>query len=258
MWQEWLFYWVSPFVVALELWLAAIIALAFARRRLALVLSITGFVGLWIGSMPLAADALGAMLESRYSALTADATPSADAIVLLGGALATAQPPQRPTFILGASSTRIVHAAALFRAGKAKWIVIAAGNRPDHPGDEIEADAIAQFLGQLGVPDSAIRREKESRTTRENAANVRPILEQLGARRVLLVTSALHMPRALKTFEKVWGPTNIQLIPAVTDVRIVSRREAPWKLWFPSLDALLSVTKSLKEFAGLAAIAIIR
>jgi uncharacterized SAM-binding protein YcdF (DUF218 family) len=190
--------------------------------------------------------------------LRASDLPSADAIIVLGGAVTPAQPPERPTFVLGESSTRVLHAAALYRAGKAKWIVVAAGNRPGNVRQQTEADAIAEFLMQLGVPDSAIKRERASRTTRENAANAKPILQALGAHRVLLVTSALHMPRALKTFEKMWGPTDIQLIPAVTDVRVVPEGNAGPRMWLPSLEALLSVTKSLKEFAGSAAVEIIR
>jgi uncharacterized SAM-binding protein YcdF (DUF218 family) len=107
------------------------------------------------------------------------------------------------------------------------------------------------------VPRAAILAEGESRTTRENARNVKPILERLGARRVLLVTSAQHMPRAVKTFAKVWGPTGPQLIPAVTDVNGPPSLLSPWELWLPSLEALLSVTKSIKEFAGMAALTII-
>jgi uncharacterized SAM-binding protein YcdF (DUF218 family) len=223
-----------------------------------MMLSIIGFAGLCLCSLPVVAHALGSMLESQYPALRASDLPNADAIVVLGGALTPAQPPERPTFVLGESSTRILHAAALYRAGKARWIVVAAGNRPGHVRQQPEADAIAEFLMQLGVPDSAIKRERASRTTRENAANAKPILEALGAHRVLLETSAMHMPRALKTFETVWGPTDIQLIPAVTDVRMVPSDRERLRMWLPSLDALLSVTKSLKEFAGLVAVAIIR
>jgi uncharacterized SAM-binding protein YcdF (DUF218 family) len=203
------------------------------------------------------ADALASSLESRYPAVAPEATPAADAIVVLGGALVGARPPARPTFMLVPSSSRVVHAAALYRAGKAKWVVIAAGNRPDHQHDQVEADAIAEFLVQLGVPAAAIRKEGASRTTRENAANVLPLLQSLNARRVLLVTSAAHMPRAVKTFTKMWGHANIELIPAVTDVRVLPGGEQSVKVWLPSPDSLLSVTKSLKEFAGMAALAII-
>lgn len=132
MWQEWAFYWVSPFTLALEMWFAATVALWFSRRRLALALSTIGLAGLWVASMPIVADGVTRILESRYPALTPEATPAGDAIVILGGAVAGAQPPERPTFVLGASSTRVVHAAALYRAGKAKWIIVTGGNRPGH------------------------------------------------------------------------------------------------------------------------------
>jgi uncharacterized SAM-binding protein YcdF (DUF218 family) len=258
MWQEWALYFFSPFFLAMALWFAATVAMSAGRRRLSMMLSIIGLAGLWLASMPVVAHALGSRLERQYPALRAADLPSADAIVVLGGAVTPAQPPERPTFALGESSTRILHAAALYRAGKAKWIVVAAGNRPGYARQQTEADAIAEFLMQLGVPDSAIKRERASRTTRENAANVKPILDALGVHRVLLVTSAMHMPRALKTFETVWGPTDIQLIPAVTDVRMVPTDGSGLRMWLPSLEALLSVTKSLKEFAGTAAIEIIR
>lgn len=258
MWQEWVFYWLSPFILALQLWLAAIVCLGLARRRLALVLSVVGFAGLWAGSTPVLADWMTGTLEAQYPAMAPEASPTADAVVVLGGALAVAAPPARPTFILGQSATRIWHAAALYRAGKARWIVIAAGNRPEHEHLQPEADAIAEILGKLGVPATAIKRDTRSRTTRENAANVQPILQALGARRVLLVTSAFHMPRAMRTVEAAWSQSGIEVIPAATDVRVLPQSSPTFKLWLPSLDALIDVTKALKEFAGMAALAIIQ
>lgn len=51
-----------------------------------------------------------------------------------------------------------------------------------------------------GVPEEAILLESESGTTYENALYNRGLLEAHGLKRVLLVTSAWHMPRALATF----------------------------------------------------------
>jgi uncharacterized SAM-binding protein YcdF (DUF218 family) len=159
--------------------------------------------------------------------------------------------------VLGQASTRVWYAAALYRAGKAPWIVVAAGNRPAHANEQVEADAIAQFLIQLGVPERAILLERSSQTTRENARNSLPVLRRLGAKRVLLVTSAIHMPRAMQTFVTVWGRPAPELIPAVTDVHGGPTNAPTWELWLPSLDGLLSVSRCLKEFAGLASLAII-
>jgi len=257
MWQEWAFYWLSPFTLAMLGWLAAGALFFMKRQRAAAWVASIAFVGLWLGSTPAIAELSLDLLEGQYPALTPEATPAADAIVLLGGALVGARPPQRPTFTLGPASSRIWHAAALYRAGKAKWIIVAAGNVPRFRDHQAEADAIADILVDLRVPPEAIIRETTSRNTRENARNTWPLTQKLGVNRVLLVTSAQHMRRALQTFVTVWGEGAPELIPAVTDVRGGSEDSSALKLWLPSLDALITVTKSLKEFAGLAALAII-
>jgi uncharacterized SAM-binding protein YcdF (DUF218 family) len=251
-------YFLSPLSASLFLWLASGICWMLARRRVAVALASTGFVLLWLCSMPWLADRLVTNLESRYPALAPQATAAADGMIVLGGAVAGAKPPQRPTITLGPASSRVWHAAALYRSGKARWVVVAAGNRPERAAEQVEAAAIREMLVQLGVPASAILEEGTSRTTRENARNALTIVQRLGARRVLLVTSATHMPRAMQTFEKVWGPSAPELIPAVTDVKGTQDRLSPLELWLPSLDALLSVTRCLKEFAGMAQLAIIR
>jgi uncharacterized SAM-binding protein YcdF (DUF218 family) len=251
-------YLLSPLSTALLLGAAAAASRLFGWRRIALVLASAGFVLLWACSTPWLADRLQADLENRYPAFTPDATPAADAILVLGGAVGGAKPPERPTPVLGPAASRVWHAAALYRAGKARWVVVAGGNRPEHASEQIEAEAITQMLVQLGVPRAAIVRDGESRTTRENARNVKPILERLGARRVLLVTSAQHMPRAVRTFATVWGTSGPQLIPAVTDVKGPAERLGGPEVWLPSLEALLSVTRSIKEFAGMAALTIIQ
>jgi uncharacterized SAM-binding protein YcdF (DUF218 family) len=251
-------YFLSPLSAALFLGLLAGVCRLLGRRRAALGIVLAAFGLLWACSMPWLARTLVANLEGRIAALTPQATPPADAILVLGGAVAGAKPPERPTLRLSRASTRVWHAAALYRAGKARWVVVAAGNRPEHGSEQVEADAIMEMLVQLGVPREAIVVERASRTTRENARNVLPALRRLGIRRVLLVTSAVHMPRALQTFARVWGAGAPELIPAVTDISGRADGLPSWELWLPSLEALLSVTNSLKEFAGMAALAIIR
>jgi uncharacterized SAM-binding protein YcdF (DUF218 family) len=152
---------------------------------------------------------------------------------------------------LNGASSRVWYAAELYRAGKAKWIVVAAGGQREFANEQVEADAIAEMLTVLGVPASAIKLDPQSRNTRENAANARTLLAQLGANRVLVVTSAQHMSRAVKTFRKVWANSDIELIPAPTDVEITQTRNT-LLLWIPSPNALVSVSKALKEYAGMA------
>jgi uncharacterized SAM-binding protein YcdF (DUF218 family) len=249
-------YLLSPLTLALGLWLLALLCLARGRRTIAVWLASIALVGLWLASTPIVAQALIGALEQPYPALTLEATPQADAIVVLGGSVAGRHPPQRPYIGLNSASTRVWYAAELYRARKAKWVVVAAGGQPEFSDQQVEAQAIAEMLVVLGVPAQAIRLDAQSRNTRENASNSRQILDELGARRVLLVTSAQHMPRAMKTFAKVWANSDNLLIPAPTDVEVTDRRFSPVS-WIPSPSALVTVTKALKEYAGTAVLGII-
>lgn len=249
-------YLISPLTVVLGLALFAGLCLAAGRRRLALASAALSFGCLWIASTPAVAQALNAALRRDYPALTLDATPAADAILVLGGALVPADPPRQPYSIPGGEAARVWHAARLYRAGKASWIVVAAGNQPGQPGRQAEAAAIAEMLTSLGVPPEAIRPESASRNTRENAANVHGLLAGLGVRRVLLVTSGQHMARAMKTFEKVWAHSPIAVAPSPPDGYSPRPFTEP-SLWIPSPFGLLDVTKCLKEFAGMAALVMI-
>jgi uncharacterized SAM-binding protein YcdF (DUF218 family) len=249
-------YVLSPLSMALGLWLLAAVFLAMRRRRLALGVAMVAFAGLWVGSLPVVAQALIASLERQYPPMTLQATPEADVIVVLGGALAPPDPPRRPYFALGQSAGRIWHAARLYKAGKAKTIVIAAGNQPGLEHLQSEAEVIAEMLVSLGVPAGAIKRESRSRTTRENAMNVKALIQELGGKRVLLVTSAQHMPRAVKTFTKVWANSGIEFSPASADGLGRQPNDSIF-VWIPSPNALLGVSKALKEYAGTAVLSII-
>ncbi|ROZ66349.1 YdcF family protein [Ramlibacter sp. WS9] len=243
-------YLLAPLTWGLGLWIAAGACLLLRHRRWTFVLALSGFALLWMASTPVVALALAAPLEQKYPAITAAASPSADVILVLGGALSGASPPKRPTFNIGPSAGRVWFTAELYRARKAPWVVVAGGNQPGQEGEQVEAEAITEMLGVLGVPHQAIRIEGLSRNTRENAANSLPLVQSLGAKRVLLVTSAIHMPRAIKTFEKAWSGSGVQVIAATADVESESPRRLLPKMWIPDASALGFVTKLLKEYAG--------
>lgn len=248
---------VAPLTWVLALWILCGISAWARRSRTAVVCAVSGFALLLIASLPATARLLATHLERRYPAVTPVQAPSADAIVVLGGAVSGASAPARPTLRLGPASTRLWHAALLHRAGKAPWVIVAGGNQPGHESEQVEAEAMAEVLTALGVPPDAIRAEKASRNTWENARNSLPIVKSLKARKVLLVTSAIHMPRALATFEKAWAGSGIEILPAATDVA-AGDRAPPLKLWIPDASALAFVTRALREYAGLLAISTMR
>jgi uncharacterized SAM-binding protein YcdF (DUF218 family) len=122
--------------------------------------------------------------------------PRADAIVVLGGAV---QPLLEGdvTPRLHRGSDRVRVAARLYRAGCAPRILVSAGGVIAPPVRATETEAIAGFLADPGVPASAMLLEAESRNTQGNAVFSRQMLEPMGIDRVLLVTSAWHLRRAV-------------------------------------------------------------
>lgn len=197
-------------------------------------------------------EAIVRSLEWQY--LPPENLPNASAIVLLGGSIGPDYPP-RPSFDLSDRADRVVRAADLYRRGKAP-IIIASGGRLSWQGSEPpESRDMALFLMRLGVPRSVIIEEPNSLNTYQNAVEVKQILARHNLDRVLLVTSALHMPRSLAIFRK----QAIDAIPAPTDFHIVRspaafQPQTPTNILFsllPDTQSLALTTDALKEYIGL-------
>lgn len=110
----------------------------------------------------------------------------ADAIMVLGAA----QFDGVPSPVLEA---RLSHALDLWREGVAPIIVVTGGKQP---GDRVtEATASAEWLLANGVPDEAIRREVQGRTSWESIAASSRFLLAEGRGRVVLVSDPYHMLR---------------------------------------------------------------
>lgn len=216
------------------------------HRRLGGTLLALALCGLWWWSTPVFSDWLRTTLEQRYSPVLIEQLPNAEAIVLLGGSMEAAHPPERLYPNLNAATDRAWYAAHLFKAGKAPLILATGGNLPWSGIEQPEAEVMRAFLQELGVAQSAIVLEATSRTTEENRDNSLPILHELGIHRVLLVTSALHMPRALALFKA----TDLEVIPAPTDFEVYNRSNTHPLRWLPDAQALADSSRAFKEYLG--------
>jgi uncharacterized SAM-binding protein YcdF (DUF218 family) len=196
-------------------------------------------------------DALTKSLERQHLAAQ---VPIADAIVVLGGGIKSPHPP-RPGPDVGEPGDRIIYGAQLYTEGKAPWLVLSGGRIVWRQGGESESADMATLAQRLGVPKSAILEDPTSLNTYENAVNVKQILDARKLKRVLLVTSAMHMPRSLLIFRK----QGIDAVPAPTDFLVAdeplpSGREPVQAIVLKSLpDAakLQQFSVALKEYIGL-------
>ncbi len=226
--------------------------LAKHRPQRAMISTAIALAVLLISSNNWVATQLVRSLE--WQNLPPDPMPSADAIVVLGGSTRPADFPRPWVDVLDAGD-RVLHGAQLYKAGKAPRIIFS-GGRIDWLGSgPSESADMAQIAIALGVPRSAILEDPTSLNTYQNAVNVKAILEREGLQRILLVTSAIHMPRSIAIFQK----QGIDAIPAPTDFLVSQRsleeigssRQALLLSLLPNAEYIHQVSRALKEYIGL-------
>ena len=137
-----------------------------------------------------------------------------EALVLLGCRVAAGTLPP-------AAARRVACAARAFAEGLAPRVVASGGRRWD---GIVEADRLALELARLGVPESAILRERESWTTRDNAVRTARLLAPLGVRHIGVVSCDWHLARALWSFRR--EGFDAEGVPALTPPLPAQRRLA--------------------------------
>ena len=137
---------------------------------------------------------LAAPLDPRQ---VAAAPGPADAIVVLGAPLRAdgSLPP--------IAEERVRVAVELYRRGRADVLCLTGGHcPPGHEHTAAEAEGMARAVRSLGVPEEALRIDRKSRSTRENAQRAAELLLPEGRRRVWLVTQPFHLKRAIHCFRR--------------------------------------------------------
>lgn len=217
---------------------------SFWRQQLGLGALGLGLLVIWIPSTPLVSDWLAGSLEARYPPAPVEEAPSADAIVTLGGSVSAPHPP-RIYPDLNDAADRVWHAARLYRAGKAPFVIASGGTLPWKDQAFREAPAMQRLLDSWGVPPDSVLTESSSANTYENATKTAALAADHDFDRVLLVTSALHMRRALATFRSA----GVNAVPVATDHQVVED-ESTLLDGFPSAGALAGSTAAIREYVG--------
>lgn len=224
-----------------------IVGLLLARhwRRSGRALMAIGAAWLLLWSLPYPSFWLCRGLEAQIPQRLAPAYPKADTIVLLGGGMRGRNSPwiDRPEASNGAAD-RVWFAAQLYKAGRAPWVIVSAGGDPRN--GQVEADAMAALLEDLGAPKSALLLDTDSRNTWQNAVYSQHLMQAHRFSNALLVTSAMHMPRALATFRKL----GIKVTPAPADFHGPPVGAWPQR-WLPNVDALRTSSHAFTEIVGL-------
>ena len=235
---------IIPINLMAALLLFATLLLFIKRRKLALTIALVAFSWALFWSLPIASMWLGGHLENQYDYRQAEHMPSADAIVVLGGHTANNRANWFESLDGAPTRTRIQRGLELYEAQRAPLIVVS-GAALDRGTSE--AQLMARYLRQHDVPEEAIMLEQNSFTTKENALFSAELLQSKNIERILLVTSALHMPRSMAAFEK----EGLELIAAPVAPQITPLDSSWRSLWQPNMRAMNASRSIIKEYAGL-------
>jgi uncharacterized SAM-binding protein YcdF (DUF218 family) len=226
-------------------WALVLLVLALllrGRGRASLLCGALAFAVLLAFSLAPVTERLTRAAE-RGAASTFRPDAAYDAAVVLGGMVDGGASRASGEVELSEASDRVTRALELWRSGRVRAIVLSGGDVWPRPGEPPEAERLAAKLVAWGVPAEAVVIEGKSRNTRENAIETARVVAARGYTSLVLVTSALHMPRALGCFRAVG------LTP---DALPVDRRgsDGSGDGWLPRASELSKATDVLRELGG--------
>jgi uncharacterized SAM-binding protein YcdF (DUF218 family) len=236
-----------------SLFLLIAIGLLLWRRwpRAGRIVAGTGLAALAFLSTSAGAGLFVAPLERMTTAVRAPEKSGAQAIVVLAAGRMRQAPEYGNRDIPDYTALARLRYAAHLQRRTGLPVLVSGGNGAsgvDPDADDrayTKADAMAATLREdFGVPVTWI--EGRSRDTGENAAYSAALLRTNHVARVLLVTDAMHMPRARAAFERA----GLQVVSAPT--MFFSGRPLGPGAWLPSAEGMRRSWYAIYEWLGLA------
>jgi uncharacterized SAM-binding protein YcdF (DUF218 family) len=233
----------DPAFLGLLLVLAGLLGWTRVRPRKALwgwkVAAWSGFALLWLAASPWFSNVLCRLLEPMPVDLSAslagiEARDRA-LVVLAGGSRNLYEFVPSIERLDDTTQGRLLGGARIYRDHGPFGLVIVTGT------GEPYVTSMADYLVLLGVPRDKIALETQATDTETNATFSAQILQKHGSKKVVLVTSALHIPRSVSAFQRA----GIDVLPAPVDFR----GGHGWRL-IPSSSALFRTSRASHELLG--------
>ena len=165
-----------------------------------------------------------------------------DAICVLGGG-SSATPGGDAQ--LGPAGDRLIVPARLFLSGKARHLVASGLSVTDIRGSRSLADDTAAVWLELGIPETAITRLSQPRTTSEEILAFQEVIAANSWKRVGVCSSAWHLRRVAQICRK----EGVGMVPVPADFL---SSPLPWSPIYavPQARGFQNVQKALWEYLG--------
>jgi uncharacterized SAM-binding protein YcdF (DUF218 family) len=206
--------------------------------------AVAGLLVLLVSALPLTADRLWTALEAEYPYRPIESVGNADAVVVLSGMLGGIETSDGVVPQWGEATDRFFAGIDLLTAEKAPLIIFTRGQ---YPWDSLppEGEQLASRAIAMGIRENQILLTGTVTNTADEAAEVKTLMEFGGMRRVILVTSSFHMPRAVMLFAR----KGIETVPYPTDFR-ADGASVDWMDWVPSAGGLNQTSDAVRELIG--------
>lgn len=236
---------ISPFILTMPLCFGLIIiGLVFLwftkKQRIGKILVTAGAVILLAMSLSFVAKIIVSPLDQAYPVYKVDKNkPVKFVVVLSGGAGFNADIPMNTSGDY-VTLSRLMEGIRVYKYNPGAKIILTGGPVSSKiPFSIVEAC----LLAQLGIPKEDLVLDIESFDTAEEALNVKIIINK---EQFVLVTSAIHMPRALKLFQKqgmnpIAAPTGFYVIPCCLSISD----------FIPDAGNLCAIDAAIHEYLGL-------
>lgn len=193
----------------------------------------------WAATCPAISHRLTSQIEREVQSWKETDDGDFDALVVLGGGTGRNDDGRSQ---LNSAGDRVAWGARLYHTGRTK-LLITTGDAiaPLANANADPSDETAEIWKQLGVKEESIQ-FLPGRNTREELMGLKEKTELWQGKRIGLVTSAFHMPRAMRLAKSL----DLELIPVCCDYRTGTRPPNPLD-WYPSAGAMQGIEMVMKE-----------
>ena len=198
---------------------------------------------LYIMSTPIFSNNFFKLVEGSEYRKPISTIDSADAIVVLSGMLGINEIGDS-IYIEWGDPDRFFGGVALFKAGKAQKLVFTGGKMPWDKVKKTEGEVLKEYAISNGISSEKILVTKDVENTADEAVAAKELISP--DKRIILVTSAFHMIRARKLFEK----QGLIVIPYKVDYKTSQNKDIGIMDFLPSSGNLELTETGIREIIG--------
>ena len=206
-------------------------------------ISLFGLLILIICSLPIVSNKLIFYLEKDYKLQNTSNINKADAIVVLSGMIKTINSKDGLDYEFGEASDRIFAGINLFKEKKAPKLILTRGKLPWSVGIP-EGEYLKEIAITNGISEKNILLTENVENTDQEAKAIKKLLS-IDEPKIILVTSAFHMPRA----ELVFEAAGINVVPFPVDFQ-KGLSKLTFMSFIPSANALSGTSFFVREMIG--------